>query len=434
MPHAGYMYSAAVAAPAYAAVRAKGPAIRRVILLGPGHRVAVRGLAAPTAAFFRTPLGDVPLDRAAIDGIADLPQIELRDDAHRDEHALEVQLPFLQSILEDFTLVPLVVGSATPDQVAEVLERLWGGPETLIIISSDLSHYRGYEEAQRIDQFTAEAIESLNFSALSSDHACGRLPVAGLLKQAKQRDLAVTRLDLRNSGDTGGPRNRVVGYGAWAFRETADAKHQDSEDDIDTAIRAHTGQLLRTVAVTLRYAIRYGRPPTVKLADVPEPLRQHAATFVTLKHGKKLRGCIGTVDPLRPLAVDVVENTYGAAFKDPRFPPLQRNDLANLSVSISLLSAPTNIRFDDEADLLRQLRADQDGLVLRSGQKRSVFLPQVWMDLKTPEAFLNHLKAKAGVERALQSPQDQAARFSAHSIGTVVLNASGRVVHAPKQN
>ncbi|MCG8544669.1 MAG: AmmeMemoRadiSam system protein B [Alphaproteobacteria bacterium] len=428
VPHAGYVYSAGVAAPAYSAVRANADAIRRVVLLGPAHRVAVPGLAAPTATRFRTPLGDIRVDVDAIDRIADLPQVERRDDTHREEHALEVQLPFLQSILDDFALVPLVVGSATPEQIAEVLERLWGGPETLIVISSDLSHYLGYDEAQRIDRRTADAIEALNGDALGPDQACGRLPIAGLLRQAKRRNLSVIRLSLRNSGDTAGPKDRVVGYGSWAFRETPGAGRQTADDDPEAAIAEHGTALLESISPTLRYAIRHGKAPTVDLAKVPAPLRQHAATFVTLRHGKDLRGCVGTVDPIRPLAVDVVENTYGAAFKDPRFGPLQRGELTNLKASISLLSVPAPIEFADEVDLLSQLRIGQDGLVLRSGQRRALFLPQVWKDLTKAETFLSHLKTKAGIERSLERPQDQALRFTSTTIGSVSLDVTGRGV------
>ena len=428
VPHAGYVYSAEVAAPAYSAVRAIAGSIRRVVLLGPAHRVAVSGLAAPTTERFRTPLGDIRVDQEAIDRIAGLPQVERRDDTHRDEHALEVQLPFLQTVLDDFSLVPLVVGSATPEQVAAVLAQLWGGPETLIVISSDLSHYLGYDEAQRIDRLTADAIEALNPDALTPDQACGRLPIAGLLQQAKQRNLSVIRLSLRNSGDTAGPRDRVVGYGSWAFREPPGAASQTAEDHSHEAVAEHRPALLKSVAPTLRYALRHGKAPAVDLAKVPAPLHRHAATFVTLRRGKDLRGCIGTVDPVRPLAVDVVENTYGAAFKDPRFGPLQRTELTDLTASIALLSTPSAMDFADEADLLNQLRENQDGLLLRSGQRRAVFLPQVWKNLTTPDAFLSHLKTKAGIERPLERPQDQALRFSSTTIGSVTLAVAGRGV------
>lgn len=216
-PHAGYIYSGPVAASAYARLHAIRHKITRVVLLGPSHRVAFAGLAASSALRFRTPLGDIPLDTAAIDALGDLPQMHLLDQAHQQEHSLEVHLPFLQMSLDHFQLIPLVVGDATAEEVAEVLERLWGGEETLIVISSDLSHYHDYTSAQRLDSKTAEAIEALKPEGISSDGACGRNPVKGLLLLARRKGMQVEALDLRNSGDTAGPRDQVVGYGAWAF-------------------------------------------------------------------------------------------------------------------------------------------------------------------------------------------------------------------------
>ena len=220
-PHAGYVYSGAVAASAYALLEPAASVIKRVVLLGPCHRVAVRGLALSDADAFATPLGDVPVDKEAAAMILDLPQVEVFDAAHAQEHSLEVHLPFLQVILDDFAVVPLVVGEAPPEQVAEVLDALWGGAETLIVVSSDLSHYLDYDSAQKIDSETCRAIETLDPQAISRDGACGRFPVGGLLVLAKRRGLTVTTLDLRNSGDTAGSKDRVVGYGSWMFQEEA---------------------------------------------------------------------------------------------------------------------------------------------------------------------------------------------------------------------
>jgi AmmeMemoRadiSam system protein B len=216
-PHAGYIYSGPVAASAYALLKAARGAISRVVLLGPAHRLAFSGLALPSSDFFATPLGDVPIDREAVAALKNLPQVQVLDAAHAREHSLEVHLPFLQEALGEFRLVPLVAGDASAAQVGEVLERLWGGPETLIVISSDLSHYHDYQTARRMDAVTSRAIESLRFEDLDFDAACGRVPVSGLLYVARQRGLSIRTLDLRNSGDTAGPRDQVVGYGAYAI-------------------------------------------------------------------------------------------------------------------------------------------------------------------------------------------------------------------------
>ena len=216
-PHAGYVYSGPIAASAYALLAPARERIERVVLLGPAHRVFVSGLAAPDADAFATPLGEVPIDREALARLAALPQVSLRPDAHAPEHSLEVHLPFLQIVLDEFSLVPLVVGDASGEEVAEVLEAVWGGPETLIVVSSDLSHYESYTTARRMDAATTRAIETLRPDEIGRDDACGRVPIQGLLRAAKRHGMRPRTLDVRNSGDTAGPRDAVVGYGAWAF-------------------------------------------------------------------------------------------------------------------------------------------------------------------------------------------------------------------------
>jgi AmmeMemoRadiSam system protein B len=218
VPHAGYIYSGAIAATAYATIRPIAVRIRRVVLLGPAHRVALNGLALPGADAFCTPLGSVMLDVAGARAIAALPQVSVSAQAHALEHSLEVQLPFLQSVLSDFTLLPLAVGMATPEEVAEVLEVVWGGDETLIVISSDLSHYLPYSTAQRVDGETAQSILDLH-QPIALDHACGGTPISGLIVSAQKHHLEPHLLDLRNSGDTAGSRDQVVGYASFAFTE-----------------------------------------------------------------------------------------------------------------------------------------------------------------------------------------------------------------------
>ncbi|HEY7247766.1 MAG TPA: AmmeMemoRadiSam system protein B [Xanthobacteraceae bacterium] len=216
-PHAGYVYSGGVAGKAFALLRGAARDISRVVTIGPAHYVALRGIAVPTVDAFETPLGTIALDRHALAELADLPFVRADDAPHAPEHALEVELPFLQMALGEFCLVPLVVGEAAPAEVALVLERVWGGAETLVVISSDLSHYYDYETACRLDAATADLIERAEWRQLASDNACGFLPLAGLLIVAATSGLHARRLALCNSGDTAGERTRVVGYGAWAF-------------------------------------------------------------------------------------------------------------------------------------------------------------------------------------------------------------------------
>lgn len=218
VPHAGYPYSGPVAGTAYARLHAAAAAIQRVVLLGPAHRTPVAGLALPGVDAFESPLGRVKLDQKACTALRALPQVTVDERAHAMEHSLEVQLPFLQQVLNhDFLLIPLVVGEATPDQVAQVLDQVWGGPETLVVVSSDLSHYKDYETARRLDLRTSQAIEGLDVNALRPEDACGCTPIRGLLAAARQRGLHVENVDLRSSGDTAGGRDQVVGYGAYVL-------------------------------------------------------------------------------------------------------------------------------------------------------------------------------------------------------------------------
>ena len=219
-PHAGYMYSGAIAASVYARLAPLRSIVRRVVLAGPAHRVHVAGAAIPGAEAFSSPLGTIALDREALARLRQLPFVEVSDRAHALEHSLEVHLPFLQSVLGSFELVPIVVGDASAEEVALLFETLWGGPETLIVVSSDLSHYLPYESARGRDRATANAIVGLE-ARLVSEEACGAAPINGLLRAAKEHGLVAEMVDLRNSGDTAGDRDRVVGYGAFAFTEGA---------------------------------------------------------------------------------------------------------------------------------------------------------------------------------------------------------------------
>jgi AmmeMemoRadiSam system protein B len=218
VPHAGYVYSGPVAASAYAQLLPHRETRWRIVLIGPSHRAALRGMALPAADEFASPLGRVPLDREMIAGL-DHPSVIVDGEAHRLEHSLEVQLPFLQTVLDRFSLVPLVVGAAHADIVAEVIDSLWDAPSSLVVVSTDLTHYLGYSETLERDQRTCRAIESLDAAGIGDADACGAAPLRGLLTAAARRRLAARTLDLRNSGDTAGPREQVVGYGAWMIRE-----------------------------------------------------------------------------------------------------------------------------------------------------------------------------------------------------------------------
>jgi hypothetical protein len=429
-PHAGYVYSGPVAASAYARLAPARGRITRVVLLGPCHRVPVRGLALSGARAFASPLGEVPLDTETCARLAQLPQVEVFDASHAHEHSLEVHLPFLQVVLGHFTLVPLAVGDATEAEVAEVLELAWGGPETLIVVSSDLSHYLSYDEARSLDAATAQAIESLDGGAIGRDQACGRVPVKGLLALARKKGLAVATADLRNSGDTAGPRDRVVGYGAWLFFEdgSGTAKKDDKGDALAEAramLGRHGRTLIDIAANSIAHGIMHDRPAPVALDSVAEDLRSPGAAFVTLKRNGQLRGCIGSPEAHRPLAADVAENAYRAALKDPRFPRLTKEECDGLDISVSVLTKPEPMTFRDQTDLLAQLRPGTDGLIIADGRARALYLPSVWEQLPRAETFLAQLKLKAGLAVDHWSAAFRAHRFAAAEVKGVIKVGGG---------
>jgi len=380
-PHAGYIYSGPVAATAYARLGPLAGRIRRVVLLGPAHRVAVRGLALPGTQTFETPLGSVPIDAQAQALLAGLPQVVTSREAHAQEHSLEVHLPFLQKVLSEFALIPLVVGRAAPEEVAQVLERLWGGDETLIVVSSDLSHYLAYGEAQTTDRDTARLI--LNRQPTLDPHqACGAAPVNGLLVVASRRGLGARLLDLRNSGDTAGDRSRVVGYASFGFYPDAAAAGESPGEVLIPIARSAIGGMFG-----LEFATR----------EHHAFLHEHRACFVTLTRHGRLRGCIGSLQAHRKLVDDVRANAKAAAFLDPRFEPLTGTEFKSTLVEISLLSAAEPIGFDSEAAALAALRPGVDGVIFEAGSNRGTFLPQVWEQLPDPREFFAHLKRKAGL-------------------------------------
>jgi len=214
-PHAGYVYSGSTAAHAYARLRNREQPVERVVLVGPSHRVPFAGIAAPSLGYYETPLGRVPVDQEAIEGVVGSGDVHRFDPAHSEEHSLEVHLPFLQVTLGRFRLVPLVVGLADGEAVGRALERLWGGPETQVVISSDLSHYLDYDTGRRRDRQTTAALEALRGSEIGPEQACGALPIQGLLWVARRRGMQLRTLALTSSGDAGGPLSRCVGYGAY---------------------------------------------------------------------------------------------------------------------------------------------------------------------------------------------------------------------------
>ncbi len=383
VPHAGYLYSGPVAARAYDELAAARGVVKRVVLLGPVHRVPVRGLALPGAEAFDTPLGRIPVDAEAVRMLAPFRQVVTSPAAHATEHSLEVQLPFLQKMLGEFSLLPLAVGDARPQEVLEVIERLWGGPETLFVISTDLSHYHGYEDARRIDRATLSRIAAFD-TDINHEEACGATPLNGFLAAARLHGLSIRLVGACNSGDTAGGKDRVVGYSAFSLYEGQRVSLEDAGLTLLAIARAAIGHRLGV----------YGEPPRT---DIASWLARPGASFVTLMLEAKLRGCIGSLAATRRLGEDVAENAQAAALRDPRFAPLTPGEWPRCEVEVSVLSPAKPLRFADEAEMLAQIRAGEDGVILEHEGRRATFLPQVWESLPQKPRFLEELMRKAGI-------------------------------------
>lgn len=476
VPHAGYVYSGTAAALAYALLERGRGSVTRAVIVGPTHRVAVRGVACSTAAAFETPLGTVPVDIAAERKALGLsvneplrsgtharpgapaPAMIVNAPTHAQEHAVEVQIPFLQTVLgPDLTIVPLNAGDATPQEVGDVLRALWGGPETVIVISSDLSHYHPHEVARALDDQTIADIAALHLP-IHPRRACGAYPINGLLDVLKGRkDMRLCELGCSTSGDdgvvalAGQPRpamrdadEPVVGYvsfAAWESKPEADALA--GADDLGTSgTPSHGEVLLKLARAAIRERLHIEHPTaadsTASILAANPWLNEPGACFVTLTEGGRLRGCIGSLVAHRSLGKDVAEHAVDATTRDPRFTPVTAAEYPLLNVEVSVLGEPEPITVNScdadsrgtgsktatlaslqsgpqtdavkrdgsnverpvrsRTELEEVLRPGKDGLILADRRGRSAtFLPQVWDELPDPHDFVAHLLAKAGI-------------------------------------
>ena len=389
-PHAGLAYSGSVAATAFGPWARRAAPPRRIVIVGPAHRAVFSGVAVHPASKWLTPLGEALVAPVAHAELAQAPGVVVDPRPFAGEHSLEMHLIMLQAMLPaPFEIVPIVVGDADPGSVAEALRRVWGGSETVVAISSDLSHFLDQTSAQSIDTDTMRRIETLDAAALDGRRACGFVAIKAALEIAAERDMRASGLHLTTSADAGADASRVVGYGAFAFEYAASARLAEADRE----------RLLSTCMAALGVAAETrGKAPTMSLNGLPPALSPWRATFVTLSENKRLRGCIGSLNPHRPLIDDALANTAQAAFADPRFPPLKESELGGLRLDVSILSHPRPIPAGSESELAGALEPDRDGLILSAGRRRALFLPSVWRHVPDARAFVRQLMAKAGFE------------------------------------
>jgi len=424
-PHAGYLYSGPVAARAYCLL--PGRDFRTVVVLAPSHYAGFRGASVCGATVYRTPLGTVAISEKAT-ALAKtgpfLPEARCRvqrpawsaqssrpapaegeDTPHTWEHADEVQVPFLQKTLKDFKLLPVVLGDVEPEKAARALAQQIDD-HTLLVASSDLSHYHPYAEARQLDNRCVKAVCDLDLEQMQTQEACGKTAILTLMHLARQKGWKARLLDYRNSGDTAGDRGRVVGYAAIAFYAPGKENYTAQERRL----------LLALARETIKEVVVNGRLPEAGAKGLPAKFDEPMGCFVTLTKNGALRGCIGHILPQEPLRQAIVDNARSAAARDPRFPPVQAAELDQLEIEISILTEPQPMSFKSPEDLLSKLKPYKDGVVLRIGERGATYLPQVWAQIPDKVSFLNNLARKAGCEpSAWKKPEATVAIYHVES-------------------
>ncbi len=407
LPHAGYIYSGLTAA--HSSLVLKENQFEKVILMGPDHRIGFNNSAISDVEAYQTPLGLVRLSKDAATLRSQSNLFRSIPDSDMQEHSVEVTLPFLQHYIKKFEFIPIVTGRANARSLAHAIEPLID-EKTLLVASSDLSHYLSYTEAVKRDRETINMILNLESDKLlkSNNRACGKIPIGIILNMAGKYGWQPVFLHYSNSGDTAGGRAKVVGYAAIAFY--GDLSMQ-KENNSSKQISNQHGQALVNLA---RQTIlkKLGRKELGRKIDMPEPdslseilpelladddLQAQRGTFVTLKIDDQLRGCIGSLSADEPVVEGVRRNAINAAFHDPRFSPLTVEEVDNVDIEISILTEPQFLEYTDSVDLISKLRADVDGVIIRKGAASATFLPQVWKQLPRPDMFLSQLCLKAGL-------------------------------------
>lgn len=386
-PHAGYIYSGPIAGFAYKSLPKK---FKRVFILASNHtgNVPYFNCSVADVDYFETPLGMVPVS-PIVKEILNHPLCNYIEEAHL-SHVIEVHLPFLQVTQDEFEIIPLITGSLSPDEVKQLGEALsrYADDETLFVISSDLSHYHPYTQACQLDKSCMEFIEQMNIKGVMRSEACGRDPILILLNIANRKGWQAKNLDYRNSGDTSGSTDQVVGYGATLFH--------DKQNDYTEEMKK---RLLSLSRETLDAFIKEGRRVSIDKSKYEKPLSEVRGCFVTLHKNNQLRGCIGHIVGHLPLVEGIVENTISAAVKDPRFNPVSEDELDNIEIEISILSQPELLSEKDPKGILTFLKPNKHGVIIKNGHCQSTYLPQVWEQLPDKVEFLESLCFKGGMSQ-----------------------------------
>ena len=390
-PHAGYKYSGFGA---YYALKHLGG--KNIFIFAPAHKVYVEGIAISSYDSFETPFGKVQVNIEIIQEIADKFYANYCDEAFETEHAIEVQLPFLKYLKDDFNIIPILVGNCDPRVIYEIISYYYENSNNSFVISTDLTHFLTNEKAKKIDNITAQMIESNKSENFHREQACNASAICGAVEFSKSKNFSFIRLDMRNSSLVTKDTNNVVGYGSWMLYE----------GEKNNFIKKYYSSLAKEMCLNSIKA----RGNLSKI-HCPAVFNEIGASFVTLEKNCNLRGCIGSIVAYRGLIDDLVSNAYMSAYKDPRFQPLKESEIGEIEIKISLLSEPVEIDFTDEEDLLEKIVQNKDGIIISDLGKRAVYLPSVWEQLPDKRIFLYSLKQKAGLSPEHFSNSFKAYRF-----------------------
>ena len=398
MPHAGYVYSGWTAA--HAARVLSPDQYSKIILLGPDHRMGFKSAAISNATAYETPLGKINLHKDSAKLLLQADLFQSLPVSLDKEHSLEVILPFLQYTLGDFQLVPVMIGQGDVARISNALDSIIED-DTLLVVSSDLSHFLSYGDAAIRDQETIDEILNLKPDKLikTDNRACGKMPLLILADIARRYHWQPLLLHYSNSGDTAGDRSRVVGYATLAFFEDLSKGSKDNTGGLFTQTQGQILVKLAREAIMDQLGVYASGHDSENLLSTlkDECFKSHCGTFVTLNINGQLRGCIGKLTSTKTVLEDVRRNAVQAAFHDPRFAPLSKEELRSIKIEVSILTEPQPLVYRDWQDLIRKLRVHVDGVIIRKGHARATFLPQVWEQLPRPEKFLAHLCMKAGL-------------------------------------
>ncbi|MBR1778488.1 MAG: AmmeMemoRadiSam system protein B [Alphaproteobacteria bacterium] len=413
VPHNALYFSGPVAAAGYAALKRLKPFVKCVVLIGSSHQGKYFGISLSQARYWEMPNRRFETDRELTDRLIKMQGIGFDNDAHEAESSLEMQLPFINAIFDkNVKIMPILVEDASIEQVSDLIDAVWGGPETVIVISTDMFASKDADLVQRTIQKTARSLEKRDSSAIKSSSFCAPLPVAGLLSYARENNLSVQTLDLQTSADHYVTTDKIIGFGAFGIYETDEASREDSREQLEAVLQANQESLLRVAAQSIVTGFERGRPLRLRESRYPEELREKGATFVNIYYNGVLRGSAGSTEPTRSILEDIAENAYAAAFSDFRFIPLSEEEMKNAEVSISFLTRPVSIHFSTEAELLSKITPQSDGLILKERSNRALFLPQIWETFSSPKEFLIHLKQRAGLPADYWSPTIKVYRFN----------------------